>query len=76
MVYGTFMADLDLSPQALNNLIPIHNGVNMSFLKNLFGSGDSGADTMENNEDFLIFSETVAQAIDAIVIIDDQNKRQ
>lgn len=46
----------------------------MSFLKNLFGSGDSGADTMENNEDFLIFSETVTQAIDAIVIIDDQNK--
>lgn len=45
----------------------------MSIFKNLFGGSADQSSAIENNEDFQIFSETVTQAIDAIVIIDEQN---
>lgn len=45
----------------------------MSIFKSLFGGSSEDESTLENNEDFQIFSETITQAIDAIVIIDDQN---
>ena len=46
----------------------------MSIFKSLFGNDESVSEaSLQQNEDFLIFSETVNQAIDAVVTIDDQN---
>lgn len=46
----------------------------MGFLQNLLGGSDTnnGASKQEQ-EDFLVFSETVSQAIDAVVTIDENN---
>ena len=45
----------------------------MSIFKGLFGSSSDESDSVAHNEDFLMFSETVAQATDAIVIINEHN---
>ncbi len=47
----------------------------MGFLQNFFGSGNDGVALSEQErEDYLIFSETVSQAIDAVVTIDEANQ--
>lgn len=46
----------------------------MSLFKSLFSNDESiSEESLQKNEDYLIFSETISQAIDAVVTIDENN---